>query len=191
MYGTPQYLPIDERHPTEPLVSYGITKLTIEKYLRIYQLVHGIRPVILRVANPYGERQRIETAQGAIGVFAHRALRNEAIEIWGNGSVTRDYIHVDDVATAFASALNYNGIHTCMNISSGHGTSLNDLIAQLTRLLGRKVEVTYRPRREFDVPANVLANALACSELNWAPKIEMTEGLSRTIDWLRRLLAVP
>lgn len=85
VYGTPQYLPIDERHPTEPLVSYGITKLMIEKYLRIYQLSHGIRPVILRVANPYGERQRIETAQGAIGVFAHRALKNEPIEIWGMG----------------------------------------------------------------------------------------------------------
>lgn len=75
-----------------------------------------------------------------------------------------------------------------MNISSGHGTSLNELIAQLTSLLGRKVNVTYRPGRGFDVPVNVLANKLACTELNWAPKIGMNEGLNRTVAWLRRAL---
>ncbi|RYF35893.1 MAG: NAD-dependent epimerase/dehydratase family protein, partial [Cytophagaceae bacterium] len=184
VYGTPQYLPIDERHPTEPLVSYGITKLMIEKYLRIYQHVHGIFPVILRVANPYGERQRIETAQGAIGVFAYRALKGEPIEIWGDGSITRDYIHVDDVARAFVGALRYNGVHTCMNISSGRGTSLNELVDQLSKLLGRTVDVTYRPGRSFDVLSNVLTNDVARRELVWSPDIAMDEGLSRTVSWL-------
>ena len=109
VYGNPMYLPIDEKHPTDPLVSYGITKLAIEKYLQMYSHLYGIRAITLRVANPYGERQRIETAQGAVGVFLHHALKGLPIEIWGDGSVTRDYIHVSDVAEAFVRAVEYSG----------------------------------------------------------------------------------
>jgi UDP-glucose 4-epimerase len=185
VYGTPGYLPIDEAHPTEPLVSYGITKLMIEKYLRIYQHLHGIRPVILRVANPYGERQRIETSQGAIGVFVHRALAGEPIEIWGDGSVTRDYIHVQDVADAFALALYYEGADTCFNVSSGVGVSLNEIVEMLGDVLGRRIAVNYKPGRPFDVKLNVLSNALARRELVWAPRVALRAGLERTVDWMR------
>lgn len=185
VYGTPQYLPIDEAHPTDPLVSYGITKLAIEKYLHLYQHLHGIRPVILRVANPYGERQRIETAQGAVGVFAHRALVGTPIEIWGDGSVTRDYIHVQDVADAFVRALAYEGSHTCFNISSGVGVSLNELVEQLSDVLGRQIAVDYRPGRPFDVKLNVLSNERARQELGWTPSIDMRTGLVRTVQWMR------
>ena len=191
VYGTPRYLPIDEQHPTEPLVSYGITKLMIEKYLRIYQHEHGIRPVILRVANPYGERQRIETAQGAVGVFTHRALTGMPIEIWGDGSVTRDYVHVQDVADAFERALMYEGDKICFNISSGAGVNLNELIGLLSEALGRPIDVNYRPGRPFDVSVNVLSNALAQQELHWSPRIGMRAGIERTVDWMRRSLAKP
>jgi len=105
VYGEPRHLPIDEEHPTNPLVSYGITKLAIEKYLLLYQRMHGLKPTILRVANPYGERQRAETAQGAVGVFLNRALRGQMIDIWGDGSAIRDYIYIGDVADAFVRAL--------------------------------------------------------------------------------------
>lgn len=191
VYGTPRYLPIDEQHPTEPLVSYGITKLMIEKYLRIYQHVHGIRPVILRVANPYGERQRIETAQGAVGVFTHRALTGMPIEIWGDGSVTRDYVHVQDVADAFARAVVYEGDKMCFNISSSVGVTLNELIGLLSEVLERPIEVNYRPGRAFDVAVNVLSNALAQQELHWMPHIEMRAGVARTVDWMRHNLVKP
>lgn len=189
VYGTPRYLPVDEAHPTEPLVSYGITKLMIEKYLGLYRQVHGIRPVILRVANPYGERQRIETAQGAVGVFVHRALSGQPIEIWGDGSVTRDYIHVQDVAQAFARALLYEGDQNCFNISAGVGSSLNELVAMLSEVLGRAVAVRYQPGRPFDVKVNVLSNDLAKRELAWAPQIGMRQGLERTVEWMRHRLA--
>ncbi|KQP17276.1 NAD-dependent epimerase/dehydratase family protein [Pseudorhodoferax sp. Leaf265] len=189
VYGTPQYLPVDEVHPTEPQVSYGITKLMIEKYLGLYRQLHGIQPVILRVANPYGERQRIETAQGAVGVFVHRALSGQPIEIWGDGGVTRDYIHVQDVAEAFARALTYEGKQTCFNISAGVGTSLNELVAMLGELLGQPLDVRYKPGRPFDVKVNVLSNALARRELNWTPRIGMREGIERTLAWTRQRLA--
>lgn len=188
VYGTPTYLPIDESHPTEPRVSYGITKLAIEKYLLMYQSLHGIKATILRVSNPYGERQRVETAQGAVGVFLSKAIQNQPIEIWGDGSVTRDYLYISDVAEAFAQALNYDGAKSVFNISSGVGTSLNELVVLLERVLGREVVRHYRPGRPFDVPVSVLNNSLAQQELEWAPLVTLEDGVVKTADWIRKVL---
>ncbi len=184
VYGDPQYLPIDEAHPTDPQVSYGITKLAIEKYLRMYGRLHGIRPVILRVANPYGDRQRVENAQGAVAAFIHCALSGKSIQIWGDGSVTRDFLHVRDVADAFASALEYSGEHEIFNISSGLGLSLNELISRIESALARPLAREYLPKRLFDVPVSVLNNGLALRELGWRPKIGIDEGIRRTIAWV-------
>ncbi|WP_122514410.1 NAD-dependent epimerase/dehydratase family protein, partial [Pseudomonas viridiflava] len=95
--------------PTEPAVSYGITKLAIEKYLKLYSDLYGIKQVVLRVSNPYGERQRLETAQGAVAAFLHKALSDKPIEVWGDGTVTRDYVYIGDVADAFLKAAEYEG----------------------------------------------------------------------------------
>lgn len=185
VYGIPKYLPIDERHPTDPLTSYGITKLTIEKYLHLFSHLHGIRSISLRVANAYGERQRIETAQGAVGVFIHHALKGMPLEIWGDGSITRDYIHVSDLAEAFVRAAEYAGPESIFNISSGRGTSLNELIVMLEQVLCRPIERRYLPARPFDVPASVLSHDLARKELKWAPSISLQEGLARTVQWMK------
>ena len=91
VYGVPQQVPIKESHPTDPICSYGISKLAIEKFLHLFQTLYGMEYCILRLANPFGERQRLATAQGAVAVFLAKALRNEEIEIWGDGSVVRDY----------------------------------------------------------------------------------------------------
>jgi UDP-glucose 4-epimerase len=189
VYGTPLYLPVDENHPTNPVVSYGITKLAIEKYLQVYERLHGIKAITLRVANPYGERQRLETAQGAVGVFLHHAIKGIPIEIWGDGGVTRDYIHVSDVAEAFSTALEYSGEQRLFNVSSGVGTSLNDLIGRIEDVLDQSIERRYLAGRSFDVPVNVLCNELARSELDWIPLVSMVEGIGRTAEWMRRELA--
>jgi UDP-glucose 4-epimerase len=185
VYGPPEYLPIDERHPTEPHVSYGITKLAIEKYLLMYERLHGIKAMILRVANPFGERQRVETAQGAVGVFLDRALQRQRIDIWGNGEISRDYLHIRDVAAAFSAAVTYAGEKSVFNISSGVGTSINQLLALIEEVLGRPVERQYLPGRAFDVPVSILSNALAKEEMGWEPKIALREGLLRTAAWLK------
>jgi UDP-glucose 4-epimerase len=186
VYGIPRHIPITEDHPTDPEVSYGITKLTIEKYLYLYSQLHGIRPTILRVANPYGERQRVETAQGAVAAFIRRALAGEAIEIWGDGSVVRDYLHVSDVANAFARALSYEGKKIAFNVSSGAGTSLLELVAAIERVIGRPLKINFLPGRQFDVPVSVLDNSLAKSEFGWEPKVDLEAGLRRTIEWIRK-----
>jgi UDP-glucose 4-epimerase len=187
VYGIPKYLPIDEKHPTTPLVSYGIIKLTIEKYLLLYERMHGIRTTILRVSNAYGERQRVETAQGAVNVFLHRALQGQDIEIWGDGSATRDFIHVRDVAEGFAKALRYEGGESIMNISSGVGVSLNQLVDLLEDSFGRKIEKRYLPGRPFDVPISVLSNELAKRNLGWIPKVGLKEGIRLTQVWIQNV----
>lgn len=189
VYGNPRYIPIDELHPTDPIVSYGITKLTIEKYLKMYEHLHGIKAITLRVANPYGERQRVETAQGAVTVFLHKVLSDVPIEIWGDGSVTRDYIHVSDVAEAFCRAVHYTGDQRVFNISSGTGTSLNQLVAAIEAVLGKAIQRRYLPGRPFDVPVSVLSNDLARQELDWAPLVSMEEGIARTATWMKRELS--
>jgi UDP-glucose 4-epimerase len=186
VYGVPKYIPIDEQHPTEPRLSYGITKLAIEKFLLMYQDLHGIKTNILRVTNPYGERQRIETAQGAVGVFLSRALTGKKIDIWGNGSVTRDYVYVQDVADAFLQAVLYNGAHSVFNISTGIGTPLRELIQVIEGVLGHKIAQEFYPARGFDVPVSILDNSLAKTELGWHPQIALEEGIVRTVEWMRR-----
>lgn len=188
VYGKLKYIPVDEGHPTDPEVSYGITKLAIEKYLLMYNHLHGIKPVILRVANPYGERQRVETAQGAIGVFLHRTLNGLPIEIWGDGSVQRDFLHVSDVADAFSKAIDYQGDSFVFNISSGIGTSLSDLLKLIAESHRSNPEVIYRPGRPFDVPISILCNKLAQKELGWKPNIEIREGIHRTYKWMANSL---
>jgi UDP-glucose 4-epimerase len=191
VYGTPTYLPIDENHPTEPHVSYGITKLSIEKYLLMYQRLHGIKAIILRVANPYGERQRVETAQGAIAVFLSKAIQNQSLEIWGDGSVSRDYVYISDVAEAFVRAIKYDGAKSVFNICSGVGTSLNELIGMLERVVGRDIDRQYRPGRPFDIPVNILDNSLARQELGWVPLVALEAGIKKTADWMRKVSTGP
>lgn len=186
VYGDPAYLPIDEKHPTEPLVSYGITKLAIEKYLLMYQHLYGLKATILRVANPFGERQRVETAQGAVGVFLSKAIRNQPIEIWGDGYVTRDYLYISDVAEAFARAVDYEGSYSVFNISRGVGTNLNELIAIIERVLDRQVIRYYQPGRPFDVPVSILDNSLARQELGWEPQVDLEDGILKTANWMQK-----
>lgn len=186
VYGTPKYLPIDENHPCNPQVSYGITKLAIENYLLLYEKMHGIKAFILRVANPFGKRQRIETAQGAVSVFLYRAICGQPINIWGDGSVTRDYIYIDDVAEAFAHVVNYNGSKSIFNVSQGLGTSLNKLIDLIEESLGHPIEKYYLPARDFDVSQNILNNNLALQEMGWAPTTSLREGIKLTADWMAK-----
>lgn len=183
VYGRPQQVPVPETHPTNPEVSYGISKLAIEKYLYLYSQLHGIEPITLRAANPYGERQRIETAQGAIAAFVSRAATGKPIEIWGDGTVTRDYIYIKDLTTAFVKALAYQGKEQVFNIGSGTGTSLNTLIDLVEATLDKPVQRIYKPGRPFDVPINVLDCRLAAEELGWKAQHSLADGLRNVIPW--------
>jgi len=180
VYGVPRSVPIDESHPTDPLCSYGIHKLVIEKYLQLNHRIHGLDYCVVRPSNLYGPRQRLDIAQGAVAVFLDRALRGKPIEVWGDGSVVRDYLFVGDAAEALVRAAAFQGEPRLFNIGSGAGTSLTQLIREIEALLGRPVPVDYAAARVLDVPANVLDVSLARRHLGWAPRTSLAEGLRRT-----------
>lgn len=184
VYGVPNATPIPENHPTEPVCSYGIQKLAIEKYMRLYKQLHGLDYAIMRISNPYGERQRPHASQGAVMVFLYKALKNEPIEIWGDGTVTRDYIYVADVASAVVRLLEYSGKENLFNIGSGSGMSLLELIKMIEKVTGRPANVRFSPARAFDVPVNVLDISKAKQELNWTPQTTFEDGLRRTMKHL-------
>ena len=186
VYGIPQEVPIKEIHPTNPICSYGIGKLTIEKYLHLYHFLYGLDYCVLRLSNPYGERQRVSGMQGAVAVFLNKALKNETIDIWGDGSIIRDYIYIEDAMDALVKVISYRGTERLFNIGGGQGLSLKDIIASLEVLLGRTVKYRNMPARPFDVPANVLDISKARDELKWEPRTTFSEGLRRTYVWIDR-----
>ncbi len=188
IYGVPESIPITEAHPTEPICSYGIQKLAIEKYMKLYHRLYGLDYGIMRISNPYGERQRPHASQGAVTVFLYKALKNETIEIWGDGSVTRDYLYVSDVADAVLTLLQFDGKNKIFNIGSGKGLSLLGLIRNIEEVIGRKVRVNFTPARAFDVPVNVLDTTRAKNELLWSPKIGLESGLKRMADYLSKFI---
>jgi UDP-glucose 4-epimerase len=184
VYGVPRNLPVPEDHPTDPLCSYAISKLAIEKFLHLYSHLHGLEYTVLRIANPYGEGQSPFLKQGAIAVFTYKALRGEPIQIWGDGEVVRDYLYVGDVADAMIKAATYNGERKIFNIGAGRGHSLNELLTRIEAFLGRPVQRVYTPARRFDTPVNVLDISRARAELRWAPETSLETGLARTARWL-------
>jgi len=184
VYGIPEEVPIKESHPTHPLCSYGIAKVTIEKYLYLYHHLYQLDYCVFRLANPFGERQKVTAAQGVIAVFLHKALHDQPIEIWGDGTVIRDYLYVKDAIAPLVTAITYRGDCRIFNVGSGKGKSLNEVLAAIGALLGRQVRCNYTPSRAFDVPSNVLDISLASRLLNWTPKTSFQEGLSRTRTWI-------
>ncbi len=184
VYGVPQQVPISETHPTDPVCSYGITKLAIEKYLQLFSTLHGLNFTVLRLANPYGPRQRLHSSQGAVAVFLGKVMRRETVDIWGDGSVVRDYIHIRDVVDALlrAAETRETGV---FNIGSGRGQSLNDLLDAIERVTGMKAERNYLAARAFDVPVSVLSIERAAQALDWFPKVSFDDGLVSFYDWLQ------
>lgn len=188
VYGAPEQMPIPESHPTNPRCSYGISKLAIEKYLGLYKQLYGLDYTVFRLANPYGELQRTHASQGAVAVFLGKVLRGETVEIWGDGLVTRDYIHISDVVDALLAALDSTGDEHVFNIGSGRGRSLNELLDAIEQVSGLRAERRYLPARSFDVPVSVLSIQLAERVLHWSPRVSFEDGLARFADWLRNNL---
>lgn len=185
VYGVPRTTPIAEDHATDPISSYGIHKLMVEKYLALAHRLHGLDYRVVRPGNLYGPRQRLDTAQGAVAVFLDSALRGEPIQIWGDGSVVRDYVYVADAVDAMLKAAAFEGEPRVFNIGSGKGISLNELVAEIGNLLGRPVKVEHSAARPVDVPVNVLDSSLAARHLGWRASTPLSEGLRRTCEWLR------
>jgi UDP-glucose 4-epimerase len=187
VYGPPEAIPISEDHPTNPISSYGIVKLTIEKYLRLFHHLYGLDYAALRISNPYGPYQNPAGQQGAIGVFLHRIHAGQPVTVWGDGGVVRDYLYIADAVDALGLAASVETSNKVMNVGSGQGHSLNELLELIATVVGVQPDIEHLPGRPLDVPVSVLDVRRAKQELGWTPSTEPAEGIARTWEWIRTL----
>lgn len=187
IYGNPLSLPISENCPTEPECSYGITKLAVEKYMALFNHLHGLDYVVLRPSNPYGGRQNPDGIQGAISVFLGRIAQGKSIEIWGDGQVVRDYIFIDDLIDGMYKAISVNALSRVFNLGSGIGHSLNEILDVIRKVTGKEIKVVYKAKRSFDIPSIYLDICRAKQELSWAPSVSLETGIEKTWKFVKKL----
>lgn len=179
-YGNVNCLPVVESANTRPTSFYGLSKLTVEKYLELYQQVYGLEYVILRYANVYGERQGDGGEGGVVSIFTRLIFQGNSLTIFGDGSQTRDFVYVGDVANANYQALFMRHINDVYNVSTQTEISVNELVDILEKVSGQLVEKIYVPMREGDIYRSMLSNDKAVKKMDWKPRMSLAEGLTRT-----------
>ncbi|MGE4483124.1 NAD-dependent epimerase/dehydratase family protein [Acidocella sp.] len=183
VYGPLRRVPVPESHKLAPINAYGASKSAAEIYLNLYRVMYGLDCRVARIANPFGAGQDISRGLGAVTAFLNNALNNRPIEIWGTGEVVRDFIHIADVTDCLvklAMTDDLRGQHV-FNLGSGEGTSLNGIVEALEMRFGRKLEVSRKPGRAFDVPSNVLSINRVKRTLGWSPRLSFSAGLARML----------
>lgn len=158
VYGKQTVMPIKEETLAIPFNHYGNLKLCIENTIRTFNMQFGTDILIARIANPYGPGQDYSKGVGFIDAALKKALQDETIEIWGDGSVVRDYIYIDDACKMLAALMGYKGQTEVFNISSNSGTSQNEII-QILHKIFPDIKVEYLPARTVDVPQIILDNS--------------------------------
>lgn len=184
VYGDPVYLPVDEPHPVQPLSPYGASKYAAEVYLATYHRLYGIEGVILRLANVYGPRQDAAGEGGVVAVFCRRLFHGEPPEVFGDGNQTRDFIYVKDVVSAVLASLKH-GAGEVLNIGTGKGTSVNELLSILFEISGRKMTPGYKQKRPGDIRESVLNPLKAHAILSWTARYDLKKGLEETYHALK------
>ena len=185
-YGDIEEVPIREEFTVNPLSFYGLSKLTVEQYLKLYHELYGLEYVILRYANVYGERQGDGGEGGVISIFTKKVAKDEAFVIHGDGKQTRDFVYAGDVARANWCAVNTDHCNTIYNVSTNSETSIRELVDLLESASGKMVERQYGERREGDIYRSVLDNSKIVTRLDWMPLVNLQEGLKRTYDYFAR-----
>lgn len=184
IYGIPRTDVVNEDHPTKPISSYGIVKVAMENYLHMEHMLHGLDYVALRAANPYGPRQGHAGLQGIIGTYLWKVANGNPIEVWGDGSVIRDFIAVRDLAevTTIACTSSING---CFNIGSGEGASVKRVVELTAQITGRDITPIYKPGRGFDVPRIVLDISRIRKATGWMPTTGLEDGMRDSWEWIQ------
>lgn len=180
-----QDLPVKEDHKLQPMSFYGLTKVTAEHYLELYQQLYGLDYVVLRFANVYGERQGDTGEGGVISIFAKRIAAAEGITIFGDGQQTRDFVYAGDIAEGICMALATDQVNTVYNLSTQTETSLNALVELFSQAAGVTVKPSYGPVRTGDINRSMLCNEKAVGRLGWQPQMTLLEGLRRTYQYFK------
>lgn len=177
VYGTPDHLPIKESHPLTPISFYGMSKAFAEEYIKLFCTLNNIEYSIFRYANVYGPRQSIYGEAGVIALFFNKFINGEPVTIFGDGTQTRDFIYVDDIASACVKSLSLIE-SSIINLGTSTSVSINDLVKNLTDVTNKKIETQIMPSKDGDISHSYLDNQSAINKLDWEPNFTVYKGLN-------------
>jgi len=183
VYGNTVKVPVDETHPVAPLSPYGLSKLTSERYVLLYNTLYGMENTALRLFNVYGRGQNANSPySGVITKFAEAIGSGKQPIIYGDGEQTRDFVHVDDVAGAFSLALDSQGSSEPMNIASGNETAILDLLEKMCSLCGKTPNPKFLSARKGEIKRSCADVSLAKRRIGYYAKMDLEQGLKELVE---------
>ena len=186
VYGKEANCPIVEETPTKPITSYGVQKITIEKLLYLYSYLYHLDYRVIRLSNPYGPYQRPNGVLGAVTTFTYKALRGEEIQVYGDGSVVRDFIFIDDAIRGIMNIVSGEAPHRVFNLGCGYGTSIKTVLDTIEKALGMELKVNYMESRAVDVPINYLDISRYENAFGKLNPVSLETGVRLTADFMRK-----
>ncbi|MCX8009679.1 MAG: NAD-dependent epimerase/dehydratase family protein [Ignavibacteria bacterium] len=187
IYGEQDYFPADENHKLQPCSPYGISKLTIEKYLFFYNQTYNLNYTILRYANIYGPRQNPLGEAGVVSIFVDKILANQQPIINGDGEQTLYYVFMKDVVTANLITLNET-ISEVYNVGTGVETNVNELFKMINSFFNNKFKETHGPPKPGEQKRSVITSQKMFDKFGWRPSTDLQTGLKETINFYRSLI---
>lgn len=188
VYGNTEHYPIAETCSTNPITTYGIQKLTIEKMLYLYNYVYGLDYAVIRLSNPYGPYQRPNGKLGVVTTFIYKAMKDETLTVYGDGKNVRDYIYIDDAVEGIIRISNAVTKDKIFNLGSGCGTSINEIVEKIKKVIGKPLDVDYVDKRMVDVRVNYLDISNYESHFGKLQLISLEEGIALTLDFMQKEL---
>lgn len=186
VYGIEKNMPLQENAPTYPISSYGIQKITIEKLFYLYNYLYKLDYIVIRLANPYGPYQKPNGVLGAVTTFTYKALMGQTIEVYGDGSVVRDYIYIEDAINGILNIANGNSENKIYNLGCGRGYSLKEVIETIQKILGVSNNIRYLPGRNVDVPVNILDITRYEENFGKLNPYSLEEGIEKTAQFMKQ-----
>jgi len=186
VYGVPPEYPTNEETPVNPSSPYAASKVCGEVYLKMYRNLHGLDSSYIAPANVYGPRQDPHGEAGVVAIFARALLAGKPTKIFGDGSDTRDYVFVDDVVDGFVRVAGEAGGGERFNVGTGVETSTRQLHSAIALAAGKPDEPEFHPPRLGDIRRSCLDVTRAKNVLGWAPRVQLIDGVSRTVDYFRQ-----
>jgi UDP-glucose 4-epimerase len=186
IYGHPESIPITEDQSKEPTSPYGLDKLTLDHYSRLYHDLYDLETVALRYFNVYGPRQVASDYSGVISIFIDQALSGEDITVHGDGEQTRDFVYIDDVVQANLNAATTDAVGEAYNVGTGESVTIRELAELIQDITDTDSDIVHTDARTGDIEHSKADISKAKADLGYEPTVSLREGLEQTIEWYQK-----